>query len=148
MRFYQLWIATTLAIASSFVAQTPPKGDKWLSYEPAVVELEGKLTIAVKYGPPNYGENPQTDEKIKVPILVLSQPVNVRGDPTSDVNTESVEGVKEVQLSLKRGIAYRQLIHRRVVVKGTLFHSSTGHHYTRVLMDVQEIKGKRCGAPH
>jgi hypothetical protein len=140
MRFCLFCVVTIAAIAWSLSAQTPSKGEEWLSYEPAIVELRGKLIIASKYGPPGFGEDPKNDEKVKVPILLLSRPVNVRGDPASDLNTESVSGVKEVQLTFQSRIPHGQLIGKEVVAKGVLFHGTTGHHYTAVLMDVREIK--------
>ncbi|HET9525573.1 MAG TPA: hypothetical protein VFO99_05370 [Pyrinomonadaceae bacterium] len=39
-----------------------------LAYEPATVELEGRLVIQLKYGPPNFGEQPKTDKKLRVPV--------------------------------------------------------------------------------
>jgi len=49
----------------------------WLEYEPAVVELEGKLRVKTFYGPPNFGENPKTDLKERCWILSLDKPINV-----------------------------------------------------------------------
>jgi len=69
MRLYKLTTITlfVLTLASASAAQ-----DKhWLSYEPAVVALEGGLTEEWKYGPPSYGENPKTDAKVRVPVLIL-----------------------------------------------------------------------------
>ncbi len=144
MRFCRLLvIAVAFVLAPCLRAQTTPQEKTWLSYKPAVVELQGKLNFVTKYGPPNYGENPKTDRKVKVLILVLSKAVNVRGDPNSDLNSESVEGVKQVQLAIKPGIAYKQFVGKHVKAKGTLFHSITGHHYTRVLMDMLEIKEEK-----
>jgi hypothetical protein len=143
MRFRVLWIFTALNIVSALLAQAPTKGEDWLSYEPAVVELRGKLIVVSKYGPPGFGENPKTDKKVKVPILFLSRSINVRGNQASDINTESVSGVKEVQLIFQSGIPHRQFIGREVVAKGVLFHSVTGHHYTPVLLEVSEIRQEK-----
>ena len=140
MRFLQLWIARFLVVVSWLGVNTNRQDIKWLSYEPTVVELEGKLTVEMKYGPPNYGENPKTDERVRVPLLLLSQAVNVRGDPKSDLNAESVKGVTRIQLVFKGGTTYRQFTGKKVVVKGTLFRGHTGHHYTDVLMTVLEIR--------
>jgi len=66
-----------LVAASTAAAQDHNR----LSYEPAVVELKGKLIVERKYGPPNFGENPRTDAKVRVPVLLLIKPVRVRGKP-------------------------------------------------------------------
>jgi uncharacterized protein YecT (DUF1311 family) len=119
------------------------QSQRWLSYEPATVELEGRLVTRWKYGPPNYGEQPKTDEKVKVPILVLDYAVNVRGKAGDLINAESVEGVKQVQLGFAYGeTAHKQLIGKDVVATGTLFHAHTGHHYTDVVLMVRSIETK------
>lgn len=119
-------------------AQTAQDKD-WLSYWPMVVELKGKLIIRWYYGPPNYGENPKTDSRELLPILVLSKPVNVRGSPDPDAGPDrvSVEDVRKMELVLT--IPHKNIIGKNVVVKGTLFHGFTGHHHTDVLMKVESI---------
>jgi len=123
--------------------QVSLKSDKteWLDYWPAVVELEGKLDIKTIFGPPNFGENPETDSKERSWILSLSKPINVLGktdDPDLGLST-SVENVRILQLVLPK--SHKELIGKKVIVKGTLFHAHTGHHHTDVLMDVQSIEG-------
>jgi hypothetical protein len=34
-----------------------------LHYEPAVVRLRGIVELELRYGPPNYGENPETPDR-------------------------------------------------------------------------------------
>jgi hypothetical protein len=127
-----------ILIAASRAAAQDKHG---LSYEPAVVSLEGKLIVESKYGPPNYGENPKTDAKVRVLMLVLSRPVSVRGNPQDALNTEQVEGIKRIQLNLfNLKTPYEQFIGKRIFVNGTLFRAHTGHHYTKVIMDVQSLK--------
>jgi hypothetical protein len=141
MKLHRLSLLAGIAFLLGAWGQAPAQADKWLPYEPAVVELTGKLTMVTKYGPPNYGENPETDEKVKVPVLLLSRPVNVRGQPGDELNSESVRGIKEIQLVLEKlSASYRMLANQQVRVKGTLFHAHTGHHYTAALMTVRQIK--------
>jgi len=121
---------------------------QWLSYEPATVELEGRVVIRSKYGPPNYGENPKTDQKGKYLFLVLTKPINVRGTEGDGHNAQSVEGAREIQLILTDGKpSHKNLIGKNVVVKGTLFHAHTGHHYTDLVLTVRslEVKAKPVG---
>ena len=122
--------------------QTQDKG--WLSYEPAVVELRGKLITKMYYGPPNYGEDPKTDSRETFFILLLNKPVNVRGKPDPNAGPPeqvSVENVRKMELVLS--IPHENMIGKTVIVKGTLFHAFTGHHHTDVLMDVQSISVAR-----
>jgi hypothetical protein len=135
--------ANTQTVKSD-VPATPPDSqttqDKdWLSYWPVVVELRGKLVTKMFYGPPNFGEDPKTDSKEVFFILVLSRPVNVRGnpDPNAGPDRVSVEHVREMELVLT--IPHKNMIGKKVILKGTLFHGFTGHHHTEVLMDVQSI---------
>lgn len=118
----------------------PAQEKGWLSYQPAVVELKGTLSLRRYYGPPNYGENPKNDTKETMFILILSQPVNVRGnpDPKAGFDRQSVKNIRRIQLVLT--IPYKGLIGKRVIVKGTLFHAFTAHHHTDVLMDVRSIE--------
>lgn len=115
------------------------RNEEWLTYEPTVVELKGKLITKTFYGPPNYGENPDTDSKEEFAILVLSKPVNVRGnaDPDAGYERTTVKHLREMQLVLT--MPHKELIGKKVIVKGTLFHAFTGHHHTDVLMFVQSI---------
>jgi hypothetical protein len=121
-------------------ASGPSDEERWVSYEPVVVELSGRLTVSMKFGPPNYGEDPETDQRLKIPVLLLSEPVNVRGEPDAQVNIESVRGVKEVQLIFLRGRNYDGLVNSRVVARGTLSHAVSGHHFTEVVMTVEDLE--------
>ncbi|MCU1266970.1 MAG: hypothetical protein JWM21_3288 [Acidobacteria bacterium] len=124
--------------------ETVSQTDRWLSYEPATVELKGRLTVRRKYGPPNYGEQPKTDAKVTVPVLVLAKPVSVRGTPGDAQNAMSVKGTRQIQLTFSDlETPYKQFIGKNIVVKGTLFHAFSGHHYTDVVMAVGSIEGDK-----
>jgi hypothetical protein len=118
----------------------PTQDQGWLSYEPAVVELRGKLITKMYYGPPNFGEHPKTDSKETPPILALSHPINVRGNPDSDIEYDriSVKHIQRVELVLT--LPHKNMMGKNVIVSGTLFHAFTGHHHTDVLMEVQSIR--------
>jgi hypothetical protein len=91
----------------------------------------------MKYGLPNYGETPKQDQKITVPIVHLNRAVNVCA-PKSEINSEAVPNVKEVQLIFMKGSA-RPWYNQRVVVSGTLILGHTGQHSTQVVMVVRTI---------
>ncbi len=42
---------------------------RWYEYEPEVVTLKGTLITSTAYGPPNYGETPEKDEKVNYFVL-------------------------------------------------------------------------------
>jgi len=116
---------------------------RWLDFEPSVVELSGILAIEVHLGPPTYGEQPKRDRKLRVPVLKLSQPVNIRGNPASELNVETRENVKEVQLSFPERDDYRRAQRcegRWVTVRGTLSSRHTGRHFKEVLLEANKVE--------
>jgi hypothetical protein len=116
-----------------------------LSYGPGA-ELEGRLTVQWKYGPPNYGENPKTDSRRKIPIVVLTRPINVRGIPEDAPQSISVQNVRRIQLVLTGPeMDYKALVGKQIRVKGALWHATTGGHYTDVVIFVDSIEPKRRG---
>jgi hypothetical protein len=112
-----------------------------LSYEPTVVRLEGCLASVLKYGPPNYGEDTTHDQKIHVPILVLSRPINVRGDSSNALNADSFTNLTQVQLTFPASAGSpARLFKQHVIVTGTLAEAESGHHFTEVWMSVKSIQ--------
>ena len=138
----------TIVILAACAAVSYPnsvRAQRSLHYQPETVELEGKLVIQSKYGPPNFGEDPKTDQKVRIPVLVLKTPVNVLPIEGTDdgINTEPVYRVRQIQLSFAvGGMDHKKLIGKNVVVKGTLFRAHTGHHYTDVVLTVRSIEKK------
>ena len=117
-------------------------GGSRLCYEPCVVKLTGQLVTAEEFGPPNFGENPDTDSKVVIYLLKLQKPISVRNDPQSRINVDSLENVKEIQLEFSRPLQdYRRFLKKNIIVRGKLFEAHTGHHYRKVLMSVDHIEG-------
>lgn len=144
MKHTSMTLFTTLLIA--FAGASSSQAQRFLSYEPEIVELDGRLVVQSKYGPPNYGEEPKTDQKAKVPVLLLRDRVAVLGDRGEGYNSQTVYGVRQIQLAFAYGeTSHKALIGRQVVVTGTLFHAHTGHHYTDVVLKVRSIERKPAG---
>lgn len=132
--------ALTLVIVLMAVAHpTAAQATRWMPYEPETVELDGRLVIQSKFGPPNYGEQPKTDEKVRVPVLVLKNPVSMLPSQEEGYNSPPVYRITQIQLAFS-GTAYKNLIGQNVVVTGSLFHAHTGHHYTDVVLNVRSIE--------
>ncbi|MGH7875646.1 MAG: hypothetical protein ACREQO_25925 [Candidatus Binatia bacterium] len=127
----------TLLLADAINAQP----DDWLSYYPAVSRLQGKLTKVYKYGKPSYGEEPEKDEKVEVPILILQTPVRVRARANSSVNNESATNISFVQLIFpaEANINYAKHLDQDIVVGGTLTRGFRGEHFTDVVMTVKAV---------
>lgn len=114
---------------------------KWLEYEPTVVTLKGRLILASDYGAPNFGENPKEDKKEEYYLLELDTPINVKGDPKSDYNLDSFMNISKIQIAPVH-IDFNDLnikINKNVIISGRLFQAMTGHHHTKVLIDVNKI---------
>jgi hypothetical protein len=113
-----------------------------LSYEPATVTLTGKTFLKVFPGRPNYESIKEGDEPEPAWLLRLAKPVCVKWDGKDEVN-EAENHVLLIHLVL-RGKQFSQLRRLRkkgaITFTGTLFHSHTGHHHTKVLMMVQSMK--------
>jgi hypothetical protein len=110
-------------------------------YEPEIVRLSGRLSIDREYGPPNFGEHPATDEELHVAILHLSRPLDVCGNDTSELDIESFNGLRKVQMNfanLHRDPKY--LAGQTIAVIGTLYQAHSGYHFTEVLMTVDNVR--------
>lgn len=112
---------------------------QWLFYAPALSRLEGKLTKVMKFGRPTYGEHPEQDEKIDVPILILQLPVRVKSPASSSVNTQTTN-VSFVQLIFPaEGGSYSTHLNVNIVVEGTLAKGIRGEHFTDIVMTVKTV---------
>ena len=140
MRLNTSTIIILFALILARSVDTSAQEKRWLSYEPEIVELEGRLTVEWKYGPPNFGENPKTDAKVRVPVLVLTKGVSVHGNPEAFPFNVEVKGIRRIQLIVFNPKSpYKEFVGKKVVVKGTLFHAHKAGHYTDVVMDVRSM---------
>jgi hypothetical protein len=120
--------------------QAGPQEHDWLSYYPSIARLKGKLVKVSKYGKPTYGDNPENDEKVEVPILILQTPVRVKARPTSSVNNESLTNISFVQLMFPQELRdYSKHLEKEIVVAGTLVRGHKGEHFTDVVMTVKVV---------
>lgn len=105
----------------------------------ATVTLRGTLDTLQRFGPPGYGDNPGSDERLTLVVLRLDAPIDVHAGDTTDEAPES--GVREVQLALPddlRPTARR--VGMRADVKGVPYHRATGYHHTQVLLSVTALR--------
>ena len=115
-----------------------------LPYEPAVVTLEGTVTMGAFPGRPNYADTLHGDEIERPFILQLDRAICVEPDSSSRLYNDPRGGVRQVQLAVVGDslvLRLRRLVGRRIVVTGQLFSAETGHHHTPVLDLVRELRG-------
>lgn len=126
-----------LVRANGIIFNRPIK-ETWYTYESETVTLTGLLVTEMAYGPLNYGENPETDKKEYFPVLKLSNPISIKAEPKDELNGEPLRGIREIQLVIHVQDDFN-LKNRKIEVTGKLFHSITGHHHKKVLLDVDKI---------
>jgi hypothetical protein len=112
-----------------------------LTYEPDVVELRGAVVRGTFPGPPKYSDISQGDKSETAWILNLVEAVCVE-PKASDSLYPGLSGVMRVQLVLDPG-QYKKflpLLEQKVAVSGKLFSAHTGHHHTKLLITVKDIR--------
>ncbi len=104
-------------------------------FGPDISTLIGTLKQKIFYGPPNFGENPKTDLKDTVWVLVLDKPIAVV-PAIGDEENESEDNVEEIQifpdldLMLLRG--------KEVVLVGKMRCQILPRDYTKVIIQVDD----------
>lgn len=114
-----------------------------LFFEPSLSEITGVLTLNQFYGPPNYGETPETDTIERVWIIELQFPISVhREEPEieeGDFNLTQYNITRVQIYTPNEKINLKKNEGKLVTVKGKIFGSHTGHHYTPVLMEIVSL---------
>lgn len=122
-------------------SQENVEAEKEYYFEPSVSTIEGILITRMYYGPPGYGENPDTDAQEHPFILQLDDPIQVIAQE-GDINNSDRSEVTEIQvvpMNQEDIELVNQYIDKRIIIQGTLFLAHTGHHHTDVLMQVEKI---------
>ena len=112
-----------------------------LGCEPDTVTLEGVVHAKDYPGPPNYESIRAGDERMRYWILRLKSPICVKGD---DFDNRRVANVRDMQLVFMDPSFYNRYRrytrrHARFRVVGSLFHQETGHHVTKILINVKTL---------
>ena len=111
-----------------------------LYYEPYESTLTGTLIREEFFGPPGYGEYPETDTKEPYFILYLDKKINIKNAPEEKIINDPHENVNKIQLVINDYEIFRPYLNKKVTVTGTLFSAHTGHHHTAVLLFGTELK--------
>ena len=127
-----------LMLAVSLAASLPAVAASCLHYSGNPVTLIGKVKLQTFFGPPNYGENPDTDSRETQAILLLAKPVCVEANPKDYEEAEQNQLVVTlVPLNHENLKSYEG---KQIAVQGTLYHAHTGHHHTPVLIEIKRIE--------
>ena len=140
MRLARLSLLIFLLVAGVSTAS----GQNCFEYGPSV-SLTGTLSSRVFAGPPNYESIKRGDRKETAIILSLASPVCTTSGAVSNSFDIAETNIREVQLVISKPEHWKQLKRLRgkpVSITGTLFHDHTGHHRTKILIDVAELTEK------
>ena len=132
-------LVTAVLVVAGFCV--PASAQKCFEYGPTV-SLTGRLRSQIFPGPPNYQSIRHGDRKETALLLTLVQTICTTGNDPQGMDVPETD-VREVQLAITTNAHWtiaRRLVGKRVTVTGTLFHAHTGHHRTKVLIDVSNIR--------
>jgi len=110
--------------------------DEWIAVEHHFlrsfrIDLSGTLTTEMFYGRPNYGENPETDEKEYPYLLKLDKPIKA-----ADLEITKIQVVPQSKPDIQ---AVHNSLNKHVKIEGTLFFAQTGHHHTPILIEMDKF---------
>lgn len=116
-----------------------------LKYEPEVVTLRGTIERHTYPGPPEYASIKDGDEKVTYWYLRLDRPLCTLAGGDDSSPAESAQALVQLVFPVKDGHddpyrRHRALFGRHVAVSGSLFHQQVGRHYTKVLINVRDMK--------
>jgi hypothetical protein len=138
-----------VAIGVAFPVSSAVSAGACLEYEPAVVTIQGSVSLKPAYGPPGFGEDPKRDAREDYLALTFDTPACMAASSKPDAEDVAETDIKTMQLVFPNGDAFqlaKQWIGKQISVTGSLYHGFTGHHHTTVLLKVNEI-GKAVGSP-
>src|SRR5262249_22011761 len=123
------------------VAAAPGALAQCLKCEPNRVTLKGVIYRKDFPGPPNYESIRLGDERMRYWILRLNRSVCVEGDDFDHTSASNVRDLQLVFYDVSFYKRFRTAVRQRARfrVTGTLFHRHTGHHVTRILIQVKSL---------
>jgi hypothetical protein len=112
-----------------------------LKCEPNSVTLDGVIYSKDFPGPPNYQSIRRGDERMRYWIFRLSKPICVEGDSFDNTRVANARDLQLVFMDESLYNRYHSFARRRVRfrVTGSLFHQQTGHHVTKILINVKSL---------
>jgi len=133
-RIIQLFVLFLLVSFSLFSEQ-----NKVFNYDPEQVAVSGVIQQVSFPGPPNYENIQQGDAEEIYWILYLDQGIDIIKRDQINVEEKNITKIQLV-LSKNQYIEYKKYIGQKVKVLGILFHGTTAHHKTSILLNVGELQ--------
>lgn len=136
-------LVTDKNLSKKKLSKTSTDNQKKYPFGPSISVISGVLIIENYFGSPGYGDNPETDEREYSYILMLEKPIDVisntekREEGDYDSTTSNIS---EIQLASTKDIKLSNYRNKVIRLTGIFFGANTGHHHTKVLLDVQKIE--------
>jgi len=105
-------------------------------YDVEGITLSGKVVLRTFFGPPNFGESPESDARETQALLQLNQPLCTLAAEEREEQAERNQRL--VTLVPLGGLSLKQYAGKHVAVQGSLFHADNGHHHTPVLIAIRQ----------
>lgn len=132
MKFPRFVLAAFLLVCVSAASARPPCA----AYDVDGVVLSGTVVLRTFFGPPNYGESPETDARETQALLQLDRPLCT---VESAARAEPAERNQRLVTLVPIGaLALKPYAGKHVAVRGSLFHADNGHHRTPVLIAIRQ----------
>lgn len=130
-----------LFLTFSVLVSVPATATECLHYGGSPVTLSGEVKLERFFGPPNYGETPDTDSRETQAILLLEKPICVEANATEYEEAEQNQReITLVPLGKENLTNYKG---KQITVEGWLYHAHTGHHHTPVLIEIKHIQNAK-----
>jgi len=114
------------------------------------ISVQGVLRVGEFFGPPNYGEHPDSDRIEKSYYLQLPAPIGYQ-QPKYTAPAELREGLEQTRHFIQLVVftpdqsAATRLVGSRVQISGSLFQAETGHHRTQCCSKCELFEGLNAG---
>ena len=95
------------------------------------VTLRGSVSERQVYGPPNFGETPETDQRRTILVFLPSEPIHLCGESSGTAGDPPETNVTDMQLI---NYSRRGSLGTPTSVTGSLARADNAYHYTRVIM--------------
>lgn len=137
-----MWLSRQLILLTLLIAPFAIAKNKVAYFEPTLAELNGVIKTLQFPGSPNYENIKNGDRDETGPYLILDKPIDIKLTPKIQIgNDEFRHNVKLIQLIVHTNSDWKKIKQGNYVrIRGTLFNAQTGHHHTRVLLEVNNVK--------
>lgn len=130
-----------LLLMFSLASSLPAVAGSCLHYGGSPITLSGKVKLQTFFGPPGYGENPDSDSRETQAILLLEKPICVEANPKD--YEEAEQNQRELTLVPLGKENLKDYEENQIMVQGALYHAFNGHHHTPVLIEIKHIENAR-----